>query len=74
MFAQGARVLETGGLYIYNPITDLSARDFSGRPSGGGDHSQFFSGGFEEHELVVSINGGYRRTALSLQGKDAGRR
>lgn len=64
MFAQGARVLETGGLDIYNPITDLSAKDFPAVHQEAVIIVNFFPEDSEEHELVVSINGGYKKDCI----------
>jgi len=61
IFAQGARILGDGGLDIYNPITDLTARVFPAVHAESAAIINFLPEDTNEHELSVSINGGYKK-------------
>jgi hypothetical protein len=64
IFAQGARILEGGGLDIYNPITDLTARTFPAIHAEAVVIANFFPEDTKEHEITVSINGGYKKDCV----------
>lgn len=64
IFAQGARILGDGGLDIYNPITDLSARVFPAVHAEAAVIVNFMPGDMEEHEIAVSINSGYKKDCI----------